>query len=199
MKFMTILPLVLAAAASALGQDRYPGGMPGTPVTELPFLQAALEEGDWNKRIHAVNRIGSMGAPGLPALRFAAGDADWQVRLTAVHWLGRLGTPAIPGLTHSLLSDSCRVIRITAIHWLGSMGPQALKSLEAAVQDESDVARISGWYWLRRLNPKKYANKPPLTSPAEELNVCIRSPLPLGTRTVVSHRDNRRQIQVIFL
>ncbi len=189
MKPVAIL-MIVSAAALAAGENRYPGGMPETPATELPLLQAKLEKGDWNERIHAVHKIGASGPQGLSALKFAAGDPDWQVRLTAVHWLGRLGSPAIPTLADSLQSEPCRVIRISAIHWLGSMGPKALATLEKAAQDESDVARISSWYWLRRLNPKKYADKSPITSPAEELNVCVRSPSAFRTATA-SHQEKR--------
>lgn len=183
MKPIAALLIIFASAALVAGEDRYPGGMPETPEAELPLLQTALEEGGWNERIHAVHKIGASGHSGLASLQFAAGDPDWQIRLTAVHWLGRLGAPAIPALADSLQSDPCRIIRISAIHWLGSIGPKALAALEETAEDESGVARISSWYWLRRLNPKKYAGKPPVSSPAEDLNVCVRSPNTFRTAT----------------
>lgn len=146
------LALLLASTPLWASDDEIsPGGMPATPVSELPALRGLLSTGDWNERMHAVESLGHMGRPGHPGLQQAADDGDYQVRLAAVHWLGRLGAVSVPDLRRVLRGEPCRIVRITAVHWLGSLGPEALPALEEALGDESSMARSTGRYWQRKL------------------------------------------------
>ncbi len=170
--------LQLIPALSLYAADLMPGGLPPTPVTELPRLEKQLHNGNWNERIHAVHRLGAMGPAAQEALAQALNDLDWQVRFTAIHWLGRQGTPSIPALDTALRTDPCRLIRLNAVHWLGSLGPEALPSLEEALLDESGVVRMTDRYWIRKIEGDDRAGEPE-RNPGEELSACKRSELPL--------------------
>ena len=167
-----LLHLLLAQSLQAA--PVLPGGLPPTPVSELPRLEQLLKEGTWNDRINAVNLLGAMGLPAQKALADALRDSDWQVRFTAIHWLGRQGTQSIPTLDAALRTDPCRLIRLNAVHWLGSLGPEALSSLEGALLDESGVVRMTNRYWIRKIEGNDRAGKPE-QNPEEELSTCKRS------------------------
>lgn len=133
-----LLVLLLSAvpAAGLPPEERYPGGLPATDPKDIPVIETLLRHGDWNTRIHAVNRLGEVSGPeALPGLRAALRDEDWQVRFTAVHWLGRLGREALPELHAALLGDPCRVIRLSAVHWIGSTGEDASQALDRILRE----------------------------------------------------------------
>lgn len=192
-KIGLVLALTLCARPAATEkEDRFPGGLPQTPIEELPSLERRLKTGDWNSRINAVHRLGALGEEAIPTLRAAARDADWQVRFTAVHWLGRLGSPSIPALREVLQDDPCRVIRIAAVHWLGSIGGDGLTAVAFAAEDESGVARLTSWYWMRKRGLIDKDAPPPPESPEEDLNICVNSRFAVG-------RDVRDQLEIAAL
>ena len=167
LRLLLLTPLLWA-------QNPFPGGMPATSAEELPSLERALNDGEWNARIHAVHKLGAMGEAALPSLRLALRDADWQVRFTATHWLGRIGPGAVPALREVLREEPCRIIRITAVHWLGSLGD----AMESADSDDSPTVRMSRWYWLRKQGalPEKEEST---DASGEDINVCLDAPYPM--------------------
>lgn len=95
-------------------------------------LEALLETGDWNDRIHAVHMLGYLGGAGRAGLESASRDGDWQVRMAAAHALAPLGDPAAPILRRMRAQDPCRVVRLIALHNLGAREPGAQEAAAIA-------------------------------------------------------------------
>ncbi len=123
----------------AEGEGEYGGG-----ETYYSLVQA-LNDPDWNVRVHAANSLGELGdVRAVEPLIARLEDEDEDVRTAAARALGMIGDTGartIDALISSL-KDEKRGVRKAAAHALGMIGKPALERLIQALSDRSAHVRL---------------------------------------------------------
>ncbi len=152
---------------------------PAAAERHLADMIRVLETGAWAERIRAVHELEYMHDAAIPGLALAMEDGDWQVRLTAVQALSPRSVEGLAAMRRLLKHEPCPVVRLMTLHALGSHGPDGEEQLKAmrwlsyaspqevnACRDQAGPGRAS---WARRRGgaPSAAAAAPPSARPAE--------------------------------